>query len=241
MSISFSLKIDLYVFFLDGRLDESVVVDLSSRSLNGLSSSGSLILRFSGNNLSGFFSLRGSVEVNGFVVVNNLSIMNWLSVVFFSRNGDFSGGRVIFGHGSSSYRIVVNSSWLSSLNINLLSDGFNGRLNKSLSYGKLSRNVYINIFSFGLVINDSILGDSLSVYRSLYNFSSFYRSLYDSLSNDRLRSDGSSNDRLRNDLSGNYRSRFDSLCLCDNWLGVVSGLSQLGFSLKFSSEFSGQG
>ncbi len=171
--------------------------------------------------MSVLLSLRLSIEFNSFRVVNNFSVIYWLSIVFLSRSSYTSSVNSGLGHGSSSDRVVVDISGLSSVDVYDLFNSLNGRLNVSLSNGDLSWNFNIYGFVFSLVVNDSVSGDSLSVDGSVYNFSSLYWSLDNSLNDGWLLNDCFCDYWLRNDLSGDYRFGFDSLGLGNYWFRVV--------------------
>ncbi len=145
----------------------------------------------------------------------------WLGIVLLSRSSYTSSVNLRLGYGSSSDRVVIDVLGLSSVNVDYLFNSLDGRLNVSLSNSNLSRNFNVDGFAFGLVVDDSVSGDSLSVNWSVDDFSSLYWSLNNSLNDCWLLNDSLGDYWLRNDFSGNYWLRFDSLGLSDHWLGVV--------------------
>ena len=182
----------------------------------------SLVLSFFVNRSSILFSCFLSVEFNSFSIIYNFSEMNWLSDVFFSRNINFSSFCLVLDSCSSSYWFMIDSFSFTSVHVNYLLNSFLDRLNILFSNSNSSWNLYLIIFSFGLVINYRFSGNSLSIYWSFYNFSSLNWSLNNLLSNDRLLNDSFSNYWLRNNFSCNSRSRFNFLSLGDNWLTEIS-------------------
>ncbi len=143
MLVSLLLKVNLNILSLNSRLDISSVIDLSSRSLNGLVSASGSINWLSGHCLSSLLSLRLSIEFYGFSIVYYLSVVYWLGVVLLSRHVYGSSVYLSLGNGSSSDRVVVNSFGLSSVNVDYLLDGFDGWLNVSLSNSKLSWDFHV--------------------------------------------------------------------------------------------------
>ena len=235
MFMSFSLKINTDIFFLNCRLDISGSIVMCSRSLNGLNSFGGFINWFFSHRLSGLFSLRTSVKFNSLSVVYNFFIVNRLSQIFLCRDGNFSSFSFVLSYSWSSNRIMIYNFCFTSLNIYNLLNGFDNRLNVSFFNGNLSRNFDINVFSSSLIINNRIFCNSLSINRSLNNFSSFYWGLNNSLFDNRLRNDSLGNNRLRDYFSSKNRFIFNSLCLSDSRLAIINHISNLRFIFEVSS------
>lgn len=145
-----------------------------------------------------------SIEFYSLSVINYFSIMNRLSDIFLSWSIDSSSLNILFSLNLSSNRRVINISCLSSLDVYILFDSLNCRLDNCLSNSRLSRNIYIYGFGSCLVINNWFFSYPLSVYRSVYHLSSLYRSLNDSLFNYRLTYNGFSYHWLRDNLSSNH-------------------------------------
>lgn len=146
--------------------------------------------------------------------------MDRLGDIFFSRSSESLHVVMGFSLDRSGDRRMVNSSGLSSINLNLFSFGMDGRLNISFSDGELSWNVDVNSSGGGLVVNNSIFLNSLSINWSFYNFSSYNRSLYNSLSNNWLLNNSLGDDRLTNNFSGHNRFAFNSLSMSNNWFTI---------------------
>jgi len=96
--ICLSLKINLYVFFLNGRLDDFGIIVVSSRSLSGLNSLSGSMLRLSCHSRLGLISLRLSLEINSLIIVDDFFVVNWLSDIFLSRSINSSSLDVLFGY-----------------------------------------------------------------------------------------------------------------------------------------------
>lgn len=95
-------------------------------------------------------------------------------------------------------------------------------MNNGFSNGNLSRNINIYTLLSCLIIHNWFFIDSLSIYRSVNNFSSFNWRLDNLLSDDRLLSDGLCNNWLTDYFSGYNRFTFNWLCLGDHRLWIVS-------------------
>lgn len=210
----------LNVFSLDNRLDVLLVVDFFSWSVNSLGSAGVSDLSLSGDRVSvDGLSLRRN-EVDFLSVVNNSSFVDWLGQDFFSRSLEVFVNCLVLVLGLSGLSRVVDSSGLSSLNIQSFSDGLNCWLDVLFSDGYLTRDINRNSSLGSSVVNNRVFVNSFSVYWSADYFLSDDRGLDDSLSDDWLGDQSLCDNRLGDDLSGNNRFGNDLLGLGDDWFGV---------------------
>lgn len=211
-----SVDSNLYILSLNNRLDISLVVDLFSWSINSLCSWSVSYLSFSGNRISiNGLSLWWN-KINFFSIINYSSFIDRLSKNFFSRSLEIFVDLLIVNLWLSSLSRMINSSCLSSLNIQLFSYCFYSRLNKLFSDSDLSWNINWNISSCGLVINNRVSVNSLSVHWSRNNFLSDDWGLNNSLSDNWLGYQSLSDNWLGNDFSSYYWFRYNLLGLCDD-------------------------
>lgn len=165
-----------------------------------------------------------SLEIHSFVEIVNISLVKVLSVVLVSRDSVVSGGSFGLRSDWSYDWLVISGSSLASVDLHLLSFGVHCWLNITFSYGKLSRNINIQISAELLSVDLFFVLHSLSVHWSLYMFSSNHWSLDHSLSDDWLLNDSSGDHFLIQDLSVDLRSGSDLLGLSDDWLGIINFL-----------------
>ena len=142
--------------------------------------------------------------------------MNWLSIEFFSRSSESLNMIMSLGLNWSGNSWMINGSSFTSINLNLFSLSMDSWLNKSLSNSELSWNVNVDRSGGGLVVDNRIFLNSLSINWSFYNFSSNNWSLYNSLSDDRLLNNSLSDNRLTDNFSSNNRFAFNSLSMSND-------------------------
>lgn len=222
-----SVKFNFNILSLNNRLNVGLIDDLSSWSSNILCSRGLSDLCLS----SDWFSIdnlslrRNKVDFLG--VINYSSFEDWLSEDFFGWCLEISVNGLIIEFGWSCYNRIINSSGLSSLNIESFSYSLYSWLDVLFSDSNITWNLNRNTSLDSSFINNWFFGLSFSVDWSRNDLLSNNWSLNNSLSDDRLGNDSLSNDWLLDDFSGNYWFRYDLLGLSDDWFRVQYLSSQV--------------
>lgn len=214
----FSLSLinsQINILSINNRLDQSLIVDISSRSLYSLNSFW----------VSDDWSLSNLVQIDNFILffdeiqffslVNNLSTQNWLidnfsswSIVVFSLDLF----RVFNRSGNNS---VIVDSGISLIDVENFFLEILNRLNISLSVSFFSWYSNGDILSEVLSINNGGSIFSFGYNRSADLFLSDNWSLHNLLSDDRLSDSSSGDNWLFNNGSSDFRLRNDFLRLSD--------------------------
>ena len=215
-----SVKFDLNVLSLNNRLNISLIDDLSSWSLNILSSSSGSDLGLSCDwvSVDGLSLWRDEIDLLS--VIDYCSLNDWLGENFLCGGLEVSVNGFLIKFGWSGDDWVVDCSGLASLNIQSLSSVLYCGLDDLFSDGDVSGDLNGNWSVDGSLIDYGVSGLSLGVDWSWDDLLSNYGCLNYSLSYNWLADYSLGDDWLLDHFSGHYRFADYLLGLGDDWFWV---------------------